>query len=90
MSITAEIRHGTIRPTFLATPRRERVLAAKLAAAALIGVAVGLLAEGLTAVIEAAGLAARGIHIQLTVGDYLQLLAGRWKRATILACQSPF
>ena len=76
MSITAEIRHGTIRPTFLATPRRERVIAAKLAAGALSGVAVGLLAEGLTAAIEAAGLLARGIDIQLTGGDYLQLLAG--------------
>ncbi len=29
MSITSEIRHGTIRPTFLVTPRRARVLAAK-------------------------------------------------------------
>jgi ABC-type transport system involved in multi-copper enzyme maturation permease subunit len=76
MSITAEIRHGTIRPTFLATPRRERVVAAKLIAGALTGVAIGLLAEGLTAAIEAAGLATRGIHIRLTAGDYMQLLAG--------------
>ena len=76
MSITAEIRHGTIRPTFLATPRRGRVITAKLIAGALTGVAIGLLAEGLTAAIEAAGLAARGIHIQLSAGDYLQLLAG--------------
>ena len=76
MSITAEIRHGTIRPTFLATPRRERVIAAKLTAGALTGLAVGLLAEGLTAAIEAAGLAARGIHIQLAAGDDVQLLAG--------------
>ncbi len=76
MSITAEIRHGTIRPTFLATPRRERAIAAKLIAGALTGLAIGLLAEGLTAAIEAAGLAARGIHIQLTAGDYTQLLAG--------------
>jgi ABC-2 type transport system permease protein len=76
MSITAEIRHGTIRPTFLATPRRGRVIVAKLTAGALTGLAIGLLAEGLTAAIEAAGLAARGIHIQLTGGDYLQLLAG--------------
>jgi ABC-2 type transport system permease protein len=85
MSITAEIRHGTIRPTFLATPRRERVLAAKLAAGALIGVAVGLLAEGLTAAIEAAGLAARGIHIHLTAGDYVQLLAGGATAAALFA-----
>jgi ABC-2 type transport system permease protein len=76
MSFTTEVRHGTIRPTFLATPRRERVIAAKLTAGALSGVAVGLLSEGLTAGIEAAGLAVRGIDIQLTAGDYLQLLAG--------------
>lgn len=76
MSITAEIRHGTIRPTFLATPRRGRVITAKVIAGALTGLGVGLLAEGLTAGIEAAGLAARGIHIQLSAGDYLQLLAG--------------
>jgi ABC-2 type transport system permease protein len=75
-SITAEIRHGTIRPTFLITPKRERVIAAKLLATAATGIAVGLLAEALTAGIEAGGLAIRGIHIQLTVGDYLQLLGG--------------
>jgi ABC-2 type transport system permease protein len=76
MSITAEIRHGTIRPTFLATPRRERVVAAKLLACGLAGLGVGLLAETLAAAIEAGGLAARGLHIELTAGDYAQLLAG--------------
>jgi ABC-2 type transport system permease protein len=76
MSITGEIRHGTIRPTFLATPKRERVIAAKLLATALIGIGVGLLAEVLAAGIEAAGLAIRDITIQLSAGDYLQLLAG--------------
>jgi ABC-2 type transport system permease protein len=76
MSITGEIRHGTIRPTFLATPKRERVIAAKLAATAVTGIGVGLLAEGVTTGIEAAGLAIRGIPIQLGAGDLLQLLAG--------------
>jgi len=52
------------------------VIAAKLAAGALTGLGVGLLAQALTATIEAAGLASRGIHIQLGAGDYLQLLAG--------------
>ena len=65
MSITGEIRHGTIRPTFLATPKRARVITAKVAASALAGVALGLLAEALTAGIESAGLAVRGIHIAL-------------------------
>jgi ABC-type transport system involved in multi-copper enzyme maturation permease subunit len=76
LSITGEFRTGTIRPTFLITPRRTRVIAAKVGASVLAGAAVGLLAEALTAVGEAAGLAARGVHIELTGGDYAQLLAG--------------
>lgn len=85
MSITGEIRHGTIRPTFLATPRRARVIAAKVAASALAGLAVGLIAEALTAGVEAAGLAARGIHIELGAGDYAQLLAGGALAAALFA-----
>ena len=76
LSITSEHRHGTIRPTFLATPRRERVMAAKAAVSALAGLGVGLLAAALTAGVEAAGLAARGVHIALDAGEYAQLLAG--------------
>jgi ABC-2 type transport system permease protein len=76
LSITGEIRHGTIRPTLLATPRRTRVLVAKLIASALAGLVVGLLAEALTAGLEAAGLAARGVHVEITAGAYAQLLAG--------------
>ena len=63
MSVTGEFRTGTIRPTLLVTPRRTRVVAAKLIAGMLAGVGVGLLAEALTAAAEAVGLAARGIHI---------------------------
>jgi ABC-2 type transport system permease protein len=76
LSITGEIRHGTIRPTLLATPRRRRVIIAKVAASALAGLAIGLLAEVLTAALESVGLATRGIHIALSASDYLQLLAG--------------
>src|SRR5947207_1798861 len=49
MSITAEIRHGTIRPTFLVTPRRHRVVAAKVAASVLIGAGFGLVAGAVAA-----------------------------------------
>jgi ABC-2 type transport system permease protein len=76
IAITAEIRYGTIRPTFLVTPRRSPVLAAKLAAGALVGILFGLLAEGLMTADAAVALAARGIDNQLTGGDYLQLLTG--------------
>jgi ABC-2 type transport system permease protein len=85
MSITGEIRHGTIRPTFLATPRRTRVIAAKVGASALAGIAVGLLAEALTAGVEAAGLGARGIHIELDSSEYAQLLAGGAAAAALFA-----
>jgi len=76
LSVTGEFRTGTIRPTLLVTPRRTRVLAAKLAAGTLTGAAIGLLAEALTAAGEAIGLGLRGIDVKLGAGDYAQLLAG--------------
>jgi ABC-type transport system involved in multi-copper enzyme maturation permease subunit len=85
LSITGEIRHGTIRPTYLATPQRARVIAAKAAASALGGLALGLLAEALTAAISSAGLAARGIDIALSTGDLAQLLAGGAAAAALWA-----
>lgn len=85
LSITAEFRHGTIRPTLLAAPRRARVVAAKLLAGVLVGLAVGVLAESFTAVLEAAGLAARGGHVSLTGGDFARLLGGGAAAAGLFA-----
>ena len=76
MSITAEIRHGTIRPTFLASPRRGRIIAAKLAVSALIGAGFGLAGSALAAGIGTAALRRRGIEIELDGGDYALLVAG--------------
>jgi ABC-2 type transport system permease protein len=85
IAITAEIRYGTIRPTFLVTPRRSPVIAAKLAISGLAGIVFGLLAEALMAVAATVGLAARGIDNQLTSGDYLQLLTGGAAAAALWA-----
>jgi len=85
IAITAEIRYGTIRPTFLVSPRRGPVLAAKLAISGLAGIVFGLLAEGLMAGAATIGFAARGISNQLTGGDYLQLLAGGAAAAALWA-----
>ena len=85
MSITGEFRTGTIRPTLLVTPRRTRVIAAKVVASMLAGAGIGLLAEALTAGAEAVGLAARGVNIELGGGDYAQLLAGGALAAALLA-----
>jgi hypothetical protein len=58
-----EFRHRTSVTTFLGQPRRLRVVSAKLAAAALTGVAAGLLAEALGAATSAAALSAH--HVPL-------------------------
>ena len=76
MSITGEIRHGTIRPTLLVTPLRRRVVAAKLWASTLIGAGFGLAAGALAAGAGTAALSARGIDLQLDEGDYALFVAG--------------
>lgn len=76
MSITGEYRHGTIRPTFLVTPQRGRIVAAKVWASILIGTAFGLTASAVAAGAGSAALAARGLDVQLDGGDYTLLLAG--------------
>ncbi|MBI2761105.1 MAG: ABC transporter permease subunit, partial [Chloroflexi bacterium] len=63
LSITGEFRHGTIRPTFLVTPRRGRVVAAKVWASMLIGSAFGLIAAAVATGVGSAALAARGLEI---------------------------
>ena len=76
MSVTAEVRHGTIRPTFLVTPDRRRVVAAKVVVGALIGAGFGLAASALAAAVGAGALDARAIEVQLDGGDYALLVAG--------------
>jgi ABC-2 type transport system permease protein len=85
IAVTAEIRYGTIRPTFLVTPRRGPVLAAKLAIGTLVGLVFGLLAELLMAADATVAYAARGIDNELTGGDYVQLLAGGAAAAALWA-----
>jgi len=76
MSITGEIRHGTIRPTLLVCPRRVRVITAKVWASMLAGAGFGLTAGAVAAGISTAALRARGITIHLDAGDYVLPLLG--------------
>lgn len=76
LSFTTEIRHGTIRPTLLATPNRRRVIAAKATIAALAGAGLGLTATTTAVVTGRAILAARGIDTVPTTGDVAQLVIG--------------
>jgi ABC-2 type transport system permease protein len=76
MSITAEVRHGTIRPTFLVTARRARVVAAKVMASMLIGAGFGLVAGAAATGAGTAALRARGVEVGLDRHDYVLLVAG--------------
>jgi ABC-2 type transport system permease protein len=74
--VTGEYRHGTIRPTFLFTPRRPRVLGAKLAASMITGLAFGVVAEALGFAVGAVILAGRGVPLALNGGEVTQLVMG--------------
>jgi len=85
MSITTEIRHGTIRPTFLFSPRRDRVVAAKASVSVVIGAGFGLVAGGAAVAVGALALRARGIELQLDGRDHILLVVGSAAAAALWA-----
>lgn len=85
LSITSEIRSGTIRPTLLVTPRRGLVIAAKGVTVLAAGFVVGVIATGAAAGVGSAGLAGRGLLIGLGGGDYAQLILGGGAAAAMWA-----
>ena len=76
LAVTVEFRYGTIRPTLLVQPRRRVVLAAKLAAAALAGLALGVVCVAVSFAGGFAILAARDVDEALTAAHTLTLVLG--------------
>jgi ABC-2 type transport system permease protein len=76
MLVTSEYRFGTIRPTFLFSPRRSRVVAAKIVASFLAGVVFAAVGEALSVGVGYAVLDGRGISISLDRGDFGLLTLG--------------
>jgi ABC-2 type transport system permease protein len=84
--VTGEFRHNTVTTTFLVTPRRGRVLAAKLGAGAVVGVGVAVAASLLTLAVGLPWLAARNVDVSLGVDVGAPLLGGLV--STVLAAVS--
>jgi ABC-2 type transport system permease protein len=71
-----EFAHGTIGQTFIVAPVRERVVGAKIAAAALVGAALGLVSCAFAWGFGALLLRARSVPIHLTTGTSLRVVLG--------------
>jgi hypothetical protein len=76
ISMTGPIRHGTIRPTFLTTPRRGLVVAAKVCVSMAVGAVFGLVTAAVALGAGMAALAGRDIDSLLGGGDVALLIAG--------------
>lgn len=83
LMVTAEFRHQTLSPTFLATPRREIVLGAKVIIGALLGVVFAVIAIIATVGPAAGLLAGFGLDTDLGSSDTWALL-GRIVLAFVL------
>jgi hypothetical protein len=78
MLVTSEYRYGTIKPTFLFTPARSRVLVAKAAAGLLAGTVFGIVGGALGFGVGYACLAGRGIDFALDAGRRLCFSWAPW------------
>jgi ABC-2 type transport system permease protein len=76
LGIAGEFRHHTITQTFLATPERGRVVAAKLAAYALAGIALAALTLAVTMAVVLPWLTAKGLAVSVLDGEVGRVLAG--------------
>jgi ABC-2 type transport system permease protein len=81
--VTSEYRFGTIRPTFVFTPRRWQVVGAKLVASTVSGLVLAAVAIGLTFGIGLAILSSRGISLELDTGDVLLIVFGGFGAAAL-------
>jgi ABC-2 type transport system permease protein len=76
MLVSSEYRYGTIRPTFLFTPKRVRVLRAKVAAGVLAGLGFGIIGAALAFAVGYVCLRGRGLDYALDGRQTALLLLG--------------
>lgn len=76
LAITSEFRHGTIRPTLLKHPGRNRLLGAKVITQAAIGAVLAAAATFHAVALCAAFLQARGLSLDLDATQIARLIGG--------------
>jgi len=76
LAFTGEFRHGTIRPTLLATPRRGRVVLAKIVASTAAGALLGVLGVALSFGVGRLVMSIRGIPAVLDHRDLALAIGG--------------
>jgi ABC-2 type transport system permease protein len=76
LGMTGEFRHHTITQTFLTTPDRGRVVAAKLAAYALAGIAVAILTLAVTTAVALPWMNAKDLSVSVLDGGLGRVLGG--------------
>ena len=83
VSSAGEFAHGTIGQTFLVAPVRERVVAAKLAAAGVAGAVLALASCAFAWAFAALLLKARSVPIHLASGSSLRIVLGTFLAAAL-------
>ena len=76
LGMAGELRHGTATSTFLVTPARGRVVAAKLAAAAIVGLAMAWLSSAAVLAVGLPWLRAKGIQVAVADPGLAARVAG--------------
>lgn len=76
LAVTGEYRDGTITDTFLSTPRRSRVIGAKLVAYTGLGVVSGIITAATALIVGSVWFAAKGYSLDLGSADIWQTALG--------------
>jgi hypothetical protein len=83
--MAGEFRHSTVTSTILVSPKRGRMVGAKIVASALVGVGIAIVSGALTLTISFPWLASKHIHLHILSHDVGVILLGGIAAITIYA-----